>query len=161
MPEGSPYIRPGPAPSTSKLDGSWDVIERAADWHTLIAHDLGAWCSTWLMWDSSGVFGGWYVDFHLPWRASALGYDTTSLAVDIVVGAGGDWAWKDREELDDLVERGVVADTDRAMALREAEGAIDVIENRRGVFSDEWTWIRETSLRSMAPLAMPAGWSEV
>jgi predicted RNA-binding protein associated with RNAse of E/G family len=160
-PEGSPYIRPGPAPNSSKLDGSWDVIERVADWHSMIVYDFGAWYSTWLMWDSSGVFGGWYVDFHVPWRESELGYDTTSLAVDIAVDTGGDWSWKDREELDDLVDRGVVADTDRAMALRESERAIDDIENRRGIFSDEWTSVDQSRLRSLAPLAMPSGWSEV
>lgn len=159
-PEGSPYIRPAPAPSSSKVDGSWDAVERIADWRTMIAYDFDAMYSTWLMWDISGVFGGWYVDFHLPWRESRLGYDTTSLAVDIVVDAGGDWSWKDREELDELVAAGVVAEADRALALRVAERAIDDIENRRGVFADEWTR-RPNSVPSAPPLVLPLGWSEV
>jgi hypothetical protein len=65
------------------------------------------------------------------------------------------------EWLDDLVDAGLVADADRAMALRDAERAIDDIESRRGIFSDKWTSMRRASLPSVVPLELPPGWSDI
>ena len=90
-------------------------------------------------------FGGWDVDVHQPWRRSVLGFDTVRLAVDLVVGPDGDWAWKDRDDLDDLAAAGALAAAHRNLALRE------------GLFAPAWTtWAPEAE---PPRLALPDDWA--
>ncbi len=77
--------------------------------HPLLHFELGDWYSTWLFWSSADhSFLGYYVNFELPWRRTALGFDSNDLTLDIVVAPDLSWRWKDQDEYEHRVGAGVI-----------------------------------------------------
>jgi hypothetical protein len=58
-----------------------------------------------IFWDESWEHVCWYVNLQAPLVETALGFDTTDWALDIVAWPGGDWRWKDEDDLAEAVER--------------------------------------------------------
>jgi protein associated with RNAse G/E len=60
------------------------------------------------------------------------------LMLDVVVEPDLTWRWKDKEEFEEIVERGIF---DEALGRRirdEADAVIESIESERSVFSESW-----------------------
>ncbi len=72
------------------------VLLREGDWHAL-----------WVSWLPSGEHWGWYVNLQLPFRRTELGFETMDLVLDLIVDPDGSWRWKDEDELETWVARGV------------------------------------------------------
>ena len=79
---------------------------------------------------------GWYVNLQEPLRASRLGWDTRDHALDLWRPAGGEWQWKDEDELAHAVELGIWT-PDEAAAFR-AEGERVLGETRVPTGWEEW-----------------------
>ena len=118
----------------------------------------GAQHSTWLFW-RGGRHLGWYVNMEAAYRRHELGVDTTDNIVDLWVTPDLEWRWKDLDELDQRVERGLV-DPDQARSFRrEGERVIAAVEARASPFRDGWErWVPDAAW----PIpALPAGWAEL
>lgn len=107
-----------------------------------------------LSWDESWSFLGWYVNLQTPATRSALGWDMTDLALDITVDPDGTWAWKDEDDLAELVALGVLSREAADEVRREGERVVSLRPWPTGWESwrapDDW-----------GPLSLPAGWDRV
>jgi predicted RNA-binding protein associated with RNAse of E/G family len=158
-PTGTRYIRPRrDEPAEAKLEGSWTTTEELSTGDMLIVHDQGAWFSVWMLWDAGGDFGGHYINFERPWTRSRFGFDTQTLALDIVVFAEQPWRWKDRDEFDRLVELGLIAPEEQTAVLEAAVKVIREVENGAGVFGPEW---RRPPPHSVTPVLPGEEWAIV
>jgi len=112
-------------------DTEWDVsilsLMREGDWHALR-----------VSWLPSGEHFGWYVNLQEPFRRTELGFETMDLALDVVIEPDRTWRWKDEDELDVFVERGLF---DRAIAERIRAEGLDVVsraERDEPPFCEPW-----------------------
>ena len=91
----------GSAPTLT--DAWWEATD------ALLHFEPGDWYSTFLFWSSGDhSFLGYYVNFELPWRRTAVGFDTNDLTLDIVVAPDLTWRWKDHEEYEHRVAVGAI-----------------------------------------------------
>jgi len=78
----------------------WDVsslwIVRPDDWYTVL-----------VSWRPDGSHLGWYVNLQEPMRRNPSGFEAMDLMLDIVVESDLSWRWKDAEEFDEIVRRGI------------------------------------------------------
>jgi len=92
-------------------DAEWDVttlsLMREGDWHAL-----------WVSWLLDGAHWGWYVNLQQPFRRTELGFETMDLMLDVIVDPDRTWHWKDEDELETFVERGVFT-AELAESIRE------------------------------------------
>lgn len=133
-------------------DLEWDVsilsLMREGDWHAL-----------WVSWLPSGEHWGWYVNLQKPYRRTALGFETMDLALDVIVEPDRSWRWKDEDELEAFVQRGVF---DRAIAERiHAEGleVVGCAERDEPPFCEPWPDWRPDP--SWAVPELPQGWDRL
>lgn len=133
-------------------DHVWDVsclwIVKPSVWHSI-----------WVSWRPDGSHLGWYVNFQRPMQRNPVGFEAMDLALDIVVEPDRSWRWKDREEFDEIVARGIF---DAELAERvetEARSVIDDIEHRRAPFDEPWPqWRAE---RTWPLPTLTADWDRV
>lgn len=131
---------------------SWDVsslwILRPDDWH-----------STWVSWRPDGSHLGWYVNLEMPMRRTPIGFEAMDLMLDVVVEPDLSWSWKDRDEFDEIVARGIFEPSIARRVSDEAVAVIDDIERRRPPFDGPWpSWRPDPSWRVPS---LPDGWHEI
>ena len=116
------------------------------------------WAGVEATWDPEGAFAHWYVNFQLPLRRTATGYDTLDLVLDIVVFPDWSWAWKDEEPFGVALGEGLFSrDVELAIA-EEADRIKQQIESRTGPFDPRWpTW---TAPREWTPPALQDGFAD-
>lgn len=85
-----------------------------------------------------GEFLGWYVDFVRRPSIGANRILTMDLVVDALVAPDGTWTWKDREDFDEAVRRGLVTEPEAAEVWVEAARVQADLEQRRGAFAPVW-----------------------
>ena len=92
-------------------DAAWDVstlsVMRAHEWHAL-----------WASWRSDGTHWGWYVNLQRPFERTRLGFQTMDLVLDVIIDVDHSWHWKDEDELELFLERGLL-DAETAVRIRE------------------------------------------
>lgn len=133
-------------------DHAWDVsslwVLRPNEWH-----------STWISWRADGSHLGWYVNLQAPMRRNPVGFEAMDLMLDVVAEPDLSWRWKDRNEFDEIVARGLFdADTARVV-MSEALSVIDDIEQHRAPFNEPWPSWRPDPAWAI-PL-LPAGWDQI
>ena len=71
-------------------------------WHTnrvLWIMQPDKYYAVFLFWHhETDTFIGYYINFQLPFKRTAFGFDTLDLDIDIVIHPDGTWHWKDEEE---------------------------------------------------------------
>jgi len=97
---------------------------------------------------------GWYVNLQAPVVIRRNRFDTTDLALDVVVDPDGTWRWKDEDELERLVELGGVSE--RQAAEVRAEGERVIAEAPWPTGWEEWRPPAEWT-----PLGLPMDWHVV
>jgi hypothetical protein len=120
------------------LRGDWVFRDAVWDVDTLVLLREGAWHAVWVSWLPSGEHWGWYVNLQRPFRRTALGFETMDLVLDLIVDPDRSWRWKDEDELETWVARGVcepqLAERIRAEGLEVAGRA----ERDEPPFSEPW-----------------------
>jgi hypothetical protein len=138
--------------------GDWALADSAWGVDTLVLMQPGAWHALWVSWLESGEQWGWYVNLQEPFRRTPKGFETMDLVLDVVIELDGTWRWKDEDELEAFVARGVF---DRSLAERIRDEGLRVArhaERNEGLFGESWHgWRPDPSLP--AP-ELPAGWDE-
>jgi hypothetical protein len=141
------YIAPGTRGVWMGRDHDGRYLERWAGaddphphvWHTHHilwlarpeeAHMLG------LLWDEGWSFRAWYVNLQAPLRETALGFDYTDWALDVVVAPDGTWAWKDEDDFAEAQRLGMF-DPAAAAAIR-AEGERVIAERPWPTGWEDW-----------------------
>lgn len=136
--------------------GDWELGEHVWDVSSLWVLRPGDWHSTWVSWRPDGSHLGWYVNLQWPMRRHRFGFEAMDLMLDIVVAPDRSWQWKDREEFDEVVARGLFTDEVAARVEAEASAVIDDVEHGRPPFCDPWRqWRPEPS---WGVPTLPAGW---
>lgn len=107
-----------------------------------------------LYWDEDWQFRCWYVNLQAPLVDSALGFDTTDWALDVVVEPDGSWSWKDEDEFAEACRLGVFG-ADEAAAIR-AEGERVVAERPWPTGWEDWR-----PPPAWTPAGLPEDWHVV
>lgn len=137
----------------------WELGEHVWDVSSLWILRPGDWHSTWVSWLPDGAHLGWYVNLQRPMRRTPIGFEAMDLMLDIVADPHLNWAWKDRAEFDEIVERHIFDDELGRRVLSEAHAVVDDIEQRRWPFEDSWpTWRPDPG---WGIPELPAGWDEL
>jgi len=90
---------------------------------------------------------------------NAVGFESMDLMLDVIAEPDLSWRWKDRDEFDEIVQRGIFEPELRDRVLAEAIDTIADIERRRTPFDEPWpSWRPDPTWRTPA---LPAGWNEV
>lgn len=86
----------------------------------------------------TGEFLCYYVNFQLPFVRSAHGFDTLDLELDIVLEPSLAWSWKDQEEYQDGIARGVLRPEWIDEIEQSTEEIFQKIELRKYPFDGAW-----------------------
>jgi hypothetical protein len=145
-----PIAPPGrDAPATRKdrtiecLDWcDWVHGEHVWDLSTLWIARPGDWHAVWVSWLEDGQQFGWYVNLQRPYRRTAIGIEAMDLMLDVVAAPDlSGWRWKDEDEFDEIVDRGIFDQATAARVRDEAATVIKRIEKAEPPFSEPWsTW---------------------
>jgi hypothetical protein len=105
-------------------------------------------------WREDWTFLDWYVNLQAPLRRTALGFDTTDWALDVVVSPAGEWRWKDEDDFAEAVELGVFDGVGAAAVRAEGE---------RVIAARPWPtgWGDWRPPADWTPLPLPDGWADV
>jgi Protein of unknown function (DUF402) len=138
--------------------GDWVFADAEWEVSTLMLLREGEWHALWISWLDDGEQWGWYVNLQRPFRRTPLGFETMDLMLDVTIELDRSWRWKDEDELEVFVERGVF---DEALAGRLREEGLEVArraERNEGPFAEDWSEWRPAA--SMPPPELPPGWDE-
>lgn len=101
----------------------------------------------------------WYVNLEDPLRRSPVGFDTLDHKLDVIVELDGSWRWKDEDQFDEIIERGLLPPEDATPLREEAEGSVRRVLERRPPFDRDWFgWRPDPSWPSPT---LPEGWDRV
>ena len=132
---GDPALRDAARDALAR--GDWELVDSAWRWTGVRERVVsGRWFSVSQMFDADGALLRVYVNFQRPpvWRSD--GWDTSDLALDLVVGPDGTSRWKDEDEYDHYCRLGLITEAERA-AVHEARGeAVGLLEARGDLFAD-------------------------
>ena len=103
-----------------------------------------------LFWNESGQFVSWYIDLETPMSRTPLGFDYMDQMLDIVVAPDlSSWRWKDEDELEEGVRRGLWNAAQAVEVRAESERALARLLAREPPFNELWedwrpdpTWAR-------------------
>ncbi len=156
--------------------GSGTVLDRwneqlSMDWelydHTwfgkrvLIINRPGDWYATQLHWKhETDEFLGWYINFELPLLRSSAGFDTLDLEVDLIVRPDFSLEWKDLEEYESGVKRGVITPQQVAQIEQGKGEVLDHIDKRKGLFEKAELINWKPPVKWTVPQLI-AGWDKV
>ena len=117
--------------------GDWELVRSAWQW-TGVVEQVGShrWFSVSQMFDSGGTLLCWYMNFQRPpvWRPD--GWDTSDLALDLVIQPDGTRGWKDEDEYAHHLRLGLITDTEHAAVQAAREEAVALVETRGDMFAE-------------------------
>lgn len=149
-------------PRNSMVPGGWDGGHDEGTWAgpaNVRLHVRGLPIAVIRRWDAdAGDFRGWYVNLEMPWRRSAVGFDSRDLVLDVTATDDlSGHAFKDDDELTWLTEQGGIT-TAGAAWIRE-QGRLASLRVARREFPFDADWSRFTPDPGWAAPGMPARWS--
>ncbi len=132
-------------------------------WHTnrlLVLLEPDKYYATIYFWENNtDQFLCYYVNFQLPFQRSECGFDTLDLELDIVIEPSYEWQWKDLEEYEDGVNRGVLLKEWNEKIDNAKKEIFERIEQRQYPLDDSWLNWRPDPNWSAPKL--PANWDKV
>ncbi|MPZ48826.1 MAG: DUF402 domain-containing protein [Dehalococcoidia bacterium] len=134
----------------------WILQDRSLemDLMWLLEPDIGY--SVTLNWTGSGQPGSWYVNLQEPFERSHQGIRTMDLMLDVIVRRDGTWSWKDEEEFEAAVERGLLSSGKAAWLRDQAMQAIANVTSQETMFTQPWLGWRPDPAWGIPVL--PEGW---
>lgn len=107
-----------------------------------------------------GELRDYYVNLQTPLRRTSIGFDYTEHLLDVVIPPDrSSWAWKDEEELEEAVRRGLFTSAEAAWFRHWGERAVEHVLLGQPPFDRDWsTWRPDPSWE--VPV-LPDGWDVV
>ena len=139
--------------------GSWTHRELKCVVETLQLLRAGDWHALRVSWLPDGEPWGWYVNLQEPFRRSATGFETMDLALDVLVEPDRSWRWKDEDELETFVARGVFGPELPPRLRDEGLRVATKAEWREAPFDEPWHDWRPDPAWELP--ALPAGWDRL
>ena len=137
----------------------WVLQDRELRLSLLWLIEAGAGFATTLSWPETGEPGGWYVNLQEPFRRTPSGLQTMDLMLDVVVRRDGTWFWKDEDEFEAALKRGLLTPEKASWLREEAMRAIAKIEAKEHPVSEAWaSWRPDPSW--VTPV-LPDGWERL
>ena len=112
--------------ATAAALGAWTFADAEWDVSTLCLMRPHAWHAIWISWLDDGRHWGRYVNLQRPYRRTSCSFEAMDLMLDVVIELDGSWRWKDEDELETFVERGVF---DRVLVARIHAEPLEVIRS--------------------------------
>ena len=140
----------------------WDGGHRDVTWHSTSVVRLyreGDDYSIWIARDATSGNVVWrYINLEDPWRRTAIGFDSKDRWLDLAAEPGGEWRWKDEDEVDWLVAEGRIT-REYASAIRASgERALESIRRGETLLAASWdTWRPDPAWRTPT---VPDDWRE-
>ncbi len=107
-----------------------------------------------------GRLSEYYVNLQTPLTPSPAGYDTVEHLLDVTIPPDrSTWSWKDEDELDEAVDRGLFTEEDAAWFRHWGERAVEHVLLREPPFDQDWSGWRPDPAWEFATL--PDGWDLV
>lgn len=136
----------------------WGYVERSWTMETLWFMDSSTYHATWVCWSEARAHLGWYVNFQAPMTRSDGRLHYMDLALDMRVAPDGTWSFKDEDELQLLVGRGVMTVAARDRLYAEAKDVCALLEAAEGPFAERWISWQPPFDQSCPPL--PEDWDQ-
>ena len=136
QPDGTPLsFPPHPTPHP------WGHLAAWTGTTVLKLRREGDWYSVWKFFDTAGTFVSWYVNFETPVVRRPDGVDVNDLQLDIVVPAGGEWRWKDVQDLAPSLAAGRITQDELLAVLAAAAEVAELLDrdDRWWAPWDDWT----------------------
>jgi hypothetical protein len=109
-----------------------------------------------LLWTTQGR-RLWYVNLQDPLTRTSFGFDTVDHALDVLIELDGSgWSWKDEDELQLAVARGLFSEHEASEFRRWGEAAIEHVLMPLPPFDRDWTaWQPDPAWQASE---LPDGW---
>ena len=102
----------------------------------------------------------WYVNLEDPFVRTPIGFDYLDRLLDIEVAPDlSRWKWKDKDEVEEAVARGIMTSQKAREVRAEGEGVIRALDARRPPFSEPWDRWRPDP--EWATPGFPVGWDDL
>jgi hypothetical protein len=143
------------------VSGNWTMQPYL--WRTnrlLILLHAEKYYSSFYFWQAdTNQFLCYYINFQLPFRRSAVGFDSFDLELDLIIEPTFEWHWKDVEDYQRGIELGIL----RPEWIQEIDTAkpeiFDKLEKRQYPFDNSWmNWMPDPH---WYPPTLPADWDKV
>ena len=109
------------------------------------------------VWDWEWSFGGWYVNIETPLGRTATTYDFVDHCLDVLIPPDrSTWTWKDEDELEEAVAKGIFSSQEAAEFRAEGERAVRRIVDGEPPFDRAWSGWRPDPAWPVPTL--PPGW---
>jgi predicted RNA-binding protein associated with RNAse of E/G family len=115
----------------------WELADRNFDRSLLWLLEPEAGYAVTLTWSDARV-GGWYVNVQEPFMRTERGLKTMDLMLDAIVRRDGTWSWKDEDEFEAAVSRGLLAPEGAAWLRDEGLRAVRKIVSKELPFDRDW-----------------------
>lgn len=143
-------------------EDDWRLVDRLWVGHRILSFAWpGVAHAVLLYWEhGTDAFEGWYVNLQTPLRRTAVGFDYLDHALDAVIAPDrSSWSWKDEDELEEAVERGIFTTEEAAAFRQEGERAVLRVIDREPPFDEPWEEWRPDPMWRVP--TFPIGWDEV
>jgi hypothetical protein len=142
-------------------EGEWDLLERTWTKGPILSF---SWASVGyailLFFQPDWIPLSWYVNIEAPLRPTELGFDTEERVLDVVVAPDlSTFQWKDEDELEEAVRRGLFSPGQAEEFHTEAERALQRLLGHEPPFDRDWTIWRPDPDWPIPVL--PPGWDAV
>lgn len=143
------YTAPGtPATIAAGEDGvrlrlpppSWELRPaKIPDRHYLAVHKPGTAHTLLLIWDVEWNLLSWYINLETDLERTEVGFEYVDHFLDIVVEPDmAAWRWKDEDELEEAVAKGLVTADDAEAFRAEGERALQQLLQREAPYDERW-----------------------
>jgi len=142
-------------------EAEWDLLERTWARGSILSFSWpAAGHAILLFFHPDHTAWTWYVNVESPLRPTELGFDTEDRVLDVVVAPDRSrWEWKDRDELEEGVRRGLFTPGQAAEFEAEAERGLRRLLDREPPFDGDCTTWRPDP--SWPVPELPPGWDAV
>ena len=110
-----------------------------------------------LGYDESSRLDVYYVNLQSPLRRSPAGYDLVEHVLDVTIAPDrSSWSWKDEDELDEAIARGLFTTEDADWFRHWGERAVEHVLLQEPPFDEDWTGWRPDP--GWAEVELPPTW---
>jgi hypothetical protein len=120
--------------------GEWELgAVKTFEFPVLGLHVPGTAHSVLLIWEPDWSLRQWYINLESDLRRTADGFECEDHVLDVVVAPDlSTWRWKDEDELEEALARGLFTSEQAAEFRAEGQRAIEWLQARRPPLDRDW-----------------------